>query len=502
MTLNQQLSRYLDAGFPILYIDTFEEKKIENIICKIADRRTICSWSIANGYGEYSTKNNEWIIPPSKDESTEMTRVLENKLAINDELHRTIFLIKDAHIALENQDVVAYLKEIAVRISCGLECCVILLSSVVKIPVELEKYITILENNYQSFEDICNIINQFILDNELTPITPKLLEDMAVAFKGLSEFEINNLLALAAAEDGELSRSNLSLIFEQKKQMILKSGILEMIPVKEKIDDIGGLEILKQWLRRKSKIIQNMKLAYNFGVDMPKGVLIAGIPGCGKSLCAKAAASLFEVPILRLDVGKLMGKYLGESEANLRKAIHLAEAIAPCVLWVDELEKEFSGIGSEGGNEVTTRLFDFFLTWMQEKTSAAFVVATANDITKLPPELLRKGRFDEIFFVDLPNNQERRRIFEIHIAKRRKQDMDKIRISDLVSKTEGYSGADIEGVVKEAIEYAFVDDKDSVTTEDILAVIGNTNSLSVIMKEPIDKMRKEYEQRKFKNASR
>ena len=180
----------------------------------------------------------------------------------------------------------------------------------------------------------------------------------------------------------------------------------------------------------------------------------------------------------------------------------VAEAIAPCVLWVDELEKAFAGMGADGGHEVTTRLFGTFLTWMQEKTSAAFVVATANDITKLPPELLRKGRFDEIFFVGLPTSEERRKIFEIHIAKRRKQDMAKIKLSDLVSKTEGYSGADIEGVVKEAVECAFADGKDAVTTEDILAAIKNTNSLSVIMKEPLEKMKKEYEQRKLKNASR
>lgn len=503
MSLKQQLSNYMDAGFPILYIDTFEEAKVEHTIRQIADRRTVCSWSKANGYGEYSSKTHEWLLPPTKNESTELVKVLESKLSMEDDLHRTILLIKDAHIALENLEVVAYLKEIAIRISNGLDCCVILLSPVVTVPVELEKYITLLENDYQSFEDICGIINRFLAEHDqVEPVTPKLLEDMAVAFKGLSEFEINNLLALAVSEDGELSRNNISLIFEQKKQIIRKSGILEMVPVKERISDIGGLEILKQWLKRKSKVIQNMKDAENFGVDMPKGVLIAGVPGCGKSLCAKAAASLFEVPILRLDVGKLMGKYLGESESNLRKAIHLAEAIAPCVLWVDELEKAFAGMGAEGGHEVTTRLFGTFLTWMQEKTSAAFVVATANDITKLPPELLRKGRFDEIFYVGLPTSEERRKIFEIHIAKRRKQDMAKIKISDLVAKTEGYSGADIEGVVKEAVECAFADGKDAVTTEDILAAIKNTNSLSVIMKEPLEKMKKEYEQRKLKNASR
>lgn len=500
--LKNALSRYLDAGFPILYVNSFEEAKIEETIKEIADRRIVAIWSMATGYGEFSAKTNEWLMPPTKDDSTDIESVLNNKLIYEADLQRTIFIIKDAHVVLENPQVIALIKEIANKISTGCDSCVILLSPVIKIPVELEKYITILENDYQSYDDICRIIKAFVSENELQELNAKLLEDLAMAFKGLSEFEISNLLALAVADDGELTRKDLSLIFEQKKQMILKSGILEMIPLKEKIEDIGGLENLKAWLRRKAIIIKNIKKAEGFGVDMPKGVLIAGVPGCGKSLCAKAAASLFEVPILRLDVGKLMGKYLGESEANLRKAINLAEAISPCVLWVDELEKAFAGMGSDSGHEVTTRLFGTFLTWMQEKTSTTFVVATANDITKLPPELLRKGRFDEIFFVGLPKEDERKKIFEIHISKRRKKDMSGIDVGKLVFKTSGYSGADIEGVVKESVEYAFTEGADALTTEHILKAINNTNSLSVIMKESLDKMTQEYEKRKLKNAAR
>ena len=482
MNLKDNLLRYLDAGFPILYINSFEEAKIEETIKEIADRRTVAIWSMATGYGEFSTKTNEWLMPPTKDDSTDIESVLNNKLIYESDLQRTIFVIKDVHMILENPQVIALIKEIANKISAGCDSCIILISPVIKIPVELEKYITVLENDYQSYDDICRIIKEFVSENELPELNAKLLEDLAMVFKGLSEFEILNLLALAVSDDGELTRKDLSLIFEQKKQMILKSGLLEMIPLKEKIEDIGGLENLKAWLRRKAIIIKNIKKAEGFGVDMPKGVLIAGVPGCGKSLCAKAAASLFEVPILRLDVGKLMGKYLGESEANLRKAINLAEAISPCVLWVDELEKAFAGMGSDNGHEVTTRLFGTFLTWMQEKTSTTFVVATANDITKLPPELLRKGRFDEIFFVGLPKEDERRKIFEIHISKRRKQDIVGIDVGKLVSKTSGYSGADIEGVVKEAVEYAFTEGADALTTEHILKVINNTNSLSVIIK--------------------
>ena len=335
------------------------------------------------------------------------------------------------------------------------------------------------------------------------PIQESLVDEFAVALKGLTEYEILNLLALAYSRRGDLYREDLSLIFDQKQQMIKKAGILEMIPLNETMEDIGGLENLKEWFKRKAKVYKNMDKASAYGVDMPKGVLIAGVPGCGKSLNAKAAANLFEVPLLRLDMGRLMGKYVGESEGNLRKAIALAEAISPCVLWIDELEKAFAGIGESGGGaEVTTRLFGNFLTWMQEKTSPVFVVATANNITKLPPELLRKGRFDEIFYVGLPNAQEREKIFQIHIGKRRKQDLGKINIGTLVDKTSGFSGADIEGVVKDAVEAAFADDKDGVRTEDLLEAVKNTNSLSEIMADSLKKMEEEYKSRKFKNASK
>ena len=376
-----------------------------------------------------------------------------------------------------------------------------MVSPVLTIPKSLEKFITVIEQEYIDDREIRRIINDFTAENELPPVAPDLIEQLAVALKGLTEMEVNQILALAVSTNGDITKKDLQFIFEQKQQMIMKSGILEMIPLKEKIDDIGGLENLKEWLKRKSKVFNNINKAEEFGVNMPKGLLIAGVPGCGKSLSAKAAASLFEVPLLRLDMGRLMGKYVGESESNMRQAIRLAEAIAPCVLWIDELEKAFAGIGSQNGNEVTTRLFGTFLTWMQEKTSPAFVLATANDITKMPPELLRKGRFDEIFFVDLPNPAERRKIFEVHIKKRRPKDLANIDISKLVNMTDGYSGADIEGVVRDGIENAFCDGEDHITTEYISDAIKNTTSLSEIMKDDLEKMKDEYTKRKLKNAT-
>ncbi|MCM1251702.1 MAG: AAA family ATPase [Clostridium sp.] len=493
--LKSNLIRYIDAGFPIIYINTFEEEKVDELVTSVASGREIYEWNETNGYIDFVTKT------PMMEDCT-LERMLYG-LKTREMLDRKIILLKDIAAYLDDAKIVSRLKGLARMICGGVDATIIIVSNTLIIPKELEKFITILEMDYLEKDEIRQVILNFIEDNNMRGIKESLLEEMATAFKGLTEFEVNNLLALAYADDGKLSKEDLRLIFDQKQQMIKKAGILEMIPLKEKFEDIGGLENLKEWFSRKEKVYKDMERAKAYGVDMPKGVLIAGLPGCGKSLSAKAAAALFEVPLLRLDMGRLMGKYVGESEGNLRQAIALAEAISPCVLWIDELEKAFAGVGGSGGGaDVTTRLFGNFLTWMQEKESSVFVVATANDIMKMPSELLRKGRFDEIFYVGLPNEEEREEIFKIHIKKRRMKDFGNIRVSDFMAKTKGFSGADIEGVVKDAVEMAFADGKDSLQTQDILDAIQSTHSLSEMMKESIEKMEKEYEKRKFKNASR
>lgn len=494
-TFKAKLVRYIDAGFPIIYINTFEEDKVDSLIPEISSGKEVYEWNETNGYIDFETK-----APLQEDCSFE--RMLD-QLKVPDLLNRKILVFKDITPYLDEPRIVSKIKGLARMINQGVDATVIIVSSVLVIPKDIEKYVTILEMDYLNTEEIKAVIHSFVKENLNQQVEACLVEEFALAFKGLTEFEILNLLALSYADDGELTKKDLRLIFDQKQQMIKKAGILEMIPLKETIHDIGGLENLKAWFIKKAKVYKNMNNAKKYGVDMPKGVLIAGVPGCGKSLNAKAAANLFEVPLLRLDMGRLMGKYVGESEGNLRSAIALAEAISPCVLWIDELEKAFAGIGGSGGGaEVTTRLFGNFLTWMQEKESPTFVVATANDITQLPPELLRKGRFDEIFYVGLPNKEEREKIFNIHIRKRRPQDLKNIRVKDLVSITEGFSGADIEGVVKDAIESAFAEDKVSIQTADVIDAIKDTHSLSEIMKDTLEKMTKEYESRKFKSASK
>lgn len=491
--LKEKIVQYMEAGNPILYVNSFEESKIDAIVLSVLSGYKALEWNGVKGLIDFRTKK-----PYVKDKGLAETLSLLTT-DIRSELEGCVLVIKDVYSYLEDRDVIAALKYIAQKIADGLDATVILVSSLMKIPRELEKFITILELEYPIQNEIKAQITDFSAEQETT-IAESLLEEMSMAFKGLTAFEIESLLAAAWAKDGMLTRDSLKLIFDQKRQMIMKSGILEMIPLKERPEDIGGLENLKSWLERKSRIFHSINRAMEYGVEMPKDVLIAGVPGCGKSLTAKVTAQMFEVPLLRLDMGKIMGKYVGESEENMRRAIALAEAISPCVLWIDELEKAFAGINGSG-NEVTVRLFGTFLTWMQEKNSPAFVIATANDITKLPPELLRKGRFDEIFYVGLPNHEERRKIFEIHIRKRRKDDLSKINLDKLARETDGYSGADIEGVVRDAVENSYADSKPELTTDYILDAIHQTNSLSEIMKDALEKLAEEYENRKFKNAS-
>ncbi len=503
--LSERMTLYMDAGFPIIYIETFEEDKVERAVETASCNREILEWNVR---GLFYSKSEE------KREGMTLLEALNNfanpksmgtdKFAQRYSLARRVLLIKDAQELLDVPEIVAQLKFLSEQIVSGTlaDANIVIVSSRANVPKALEHYVTMLAVDYLSTADIRRIILDFCEKQDIPAPMEDFLRELSLAFKGLPEFEIVNILSLALADNGEIGRADLKLIHEQKKQLVQKSGIMEMVSVREKLSDIGGLENLKNWLTAKAKVLKNIDKAQAYGVDLPKGVLIAGLPGCGKSLNAKAAAALFDVPLLRMDMGRLMGKYVGESEANMRHAIALAEAISPCVLWIDELEKAFAGIGGGGGgNEVTTRLFGTFLTWMQEKDGLAFVVATANNITHLPPELLRKGRFDEIFYVGLPSPAERAKIFQIHIGRRRPNDLPNIDIAKLAKATEGYSGADIEGVVKDAIERAFTQDMPQVTTDIILQAINDTASLSVIMKDQIEKMSKEYKDRHFKNAS-
>ncbi len=485
------LASYVEALRPIIYINHFDFDAIDRLISEIGNDVKIFEYNHANKYCDFKTKNQ------NQDYS------LSNFLSLMEasETGKYFIVLKDIHNDLENPEIIAKLKSIALKMLYKEDfyITIFIVSTKLVVPQELEKLITIFDIPYPEHNEILSIINNYAKDMEIK-IEEDIIYELATLFKGFSDFEIRQILNLAYQNSGSIDRDDLDLILKEKEQIIKKSAMLEIIASKESTEDIGGLQTLKDYLSKKEKIFKDLGKAKKFGVDLPKGILIVGMPGCGKSLTAKAAAVLFDVPLLRLDIGKLMGKYVGESEDNLRRSIKTAEAVSPCVLWIDELEKAFAGIGGVGGgSDITTRLFGNFLTWLQEKQSSVYVIATSNDISKLPPEFLRKGRFDELFFVKMPNGEERKKIFEIHFNKRGKLNLN-IDTIKLIKETEGYSGADIEAVVKESIENAFIKN-DNISTEKILEIIKKTKSISVTLKDKIKEIDENLKKFDMKEAS-
>ncbi len=492
-TINK-LASYVDALRPIIYINHFDFKVIDEAIASIGSKTKYVEFNNALGLVDFKSK------------SPMMECDLEHflRLTMDDGFEQETFLVlKDVHQELTNPKIIALLKRIAENnvYNDNFNTTIFILSETTVIPKELENYITVFDIPLPTLSEILTIVNDFVKDLDIE-VENDTVDEIALSFKGLNEFQIKQILNLAYQDGGRIDNNDKVLILKEKEQFIKKSGMLEIINFSETINDIGGLENLKDWLQRKAKIFANLDKAIKFGVDVPKGVMIIGMPGCGKSLTAKATASLFEIPLVRLDVGRLLGKYVGESEENMRKALRLSEAISPCVLWIDEIEKAFAGVGGDGGgSDVTTRLFGQFLTWMQEKDNTVFIVATANDISHLPPEFLRKGRFDELFFVNLPNGEERRKILDIHLKKRNKwnPEIDSI---GLIKETEGFNGADLESVVKDTIESAFIDGRTLIRTEDLIKTIKETKSISNTLNDKIEEIEKTIKKIDIKPASK
>ncbi|MDR3170409.1 MAG: AAA family ATPase [Treponema sp.] len=497
-----KLAGYVDALRPIIYINHFDFHAVDELIVSISKGVAIHEYNEAGHYVDFKNKTPKGVIPESDN--------LEGFLAaFDDNSPQKVFLVlKDIHryFSIDSHsykpELIARLKSIAQRTmyNDGVYVTIFLVCSEFILPIELEKMVTVFDIPLPSLNEIESIISDYAKSFQIQ-IDENTLNELTVSFKGLSDFEIRQILNLAYQESGMIDVKDKNLVLKEKEQIIKKSGILEIVPVNSTMYDVGGLASLKKYLRDKSRIFNNLGEARKFGIDLPKGILIVGMPGCGKSLTAKATANQFSVPLLRLDIGKLMGKYVGESENNLRRAIKTAEAVSPCVLWIDELEKAFAGVGGSGGaSDITTRLFGQFLTWLQEKESSVYVVATSNKLSALPPEFKRKGRFDELFLVELPDENERKKIFEIHLKKRKKL-TEAVDVIKLLKVTEGYSGADIEAIVKETVETAFISDDRTVTTDKLLETIKNTKSISVTLADDIKKLKEEYEKYNFKKAN-
>lgn len=494
-SVKNEIISSIESTNPLIYINHFDSYLFNNLIQDIAEDASIYEYTDALGvkYGISNPFNDIDLISFLK-ELPDIIFDLEKDLVV---------ILNDIHNDLDKPEVIAllkYLSNIILYYDLDFSCTIFILSSKLVIPKEIEPYITIIDIPAPHNVDIINIMNEFI-DKHYITISGYVFNEIALALKGLNEFQINKILNIAYMNGGTIDLDDKQLILKEKEQFLKKSGMLELVNFKDTIEDIGGLDVLKEWLEQKAKIFKNLDEALKFGVSPPNGIMIVGMPGCGKSLTAKATASLFNIPLVRLDVGRLLGKYVGESEDNMRQALRLAEDTSPCVLWIDEIEKAFSGIGGQGGSEVTTRLFGQFLTWMQEKSSNVFIVATANDISNIPPEFLRKGRFDELFFVDLPTKTERKNILEIHLKNKKKFNLN-IDIDKLASKTDGFNGADLESTIKDAIETVFLNDKGELSTDDLLNAIKSTKSISATLKDKLASIKDTIKKMDIKSASK
>jgi SpoVK/Ycf46/Vps4 family AAA+-type ATPase len=459
-------------------------------------------WSITEGF--------EGVIPPRRSRNQSaleldmaldaLDYILKWEPSPGGPSNGAIFVLKDFDPFIAAPSVERKLRDVA-RALKATRKTVIILSPVLKIPSHLEKTITVVDYPLPTFEDLKRILENMVRQVQDNPNVRITLEEedtelFVKAALGLTAEEAESVFAKALVKDGRLERMDVQEVLSEKKQIIRKTGILEYYETDIQFNDVGGLDLLKDWLRKRKRAFTEKARA--FGLPEPRGMLLIGVQGCGKSLTAKAVASLWELPLLRFDVGSVFAKYVGESEANIRKAIQVAESIAPCVLWIDELEKGFSHMTGGEDSGTSARVFAYFLTWLQEKTSPVFVVCTANDVHRLPPELLRKGRLDEIFFIDLPTERERREIFEIHLRRRnrRPEDFDLDRLAQV---SEGFSGSEIEQAIIAALYDAFEEERE-VTTEDIVRNIQLTVPLSQTMREQIQSLR-EWARTRARQAS-
>lgn len=462
MKFVDELQNYLKARYPLILIKSTEEDRLTMDLKLVAKTlgHDLITWSIASGLKSDNKQFDISTIEPKK--------AIDTCEGIAKTDKPTIFVFYDIVPVISSPQTGAIyqrrLKEFALNIRThGYRCNCILVSSKSEIDGSINSEITVLDYPLPNRQEVSEQISKFIsqykgMKGVSVDTSVETLSALTSASLGLTYAEIENCLARALVEDHKLDINDIKSIVNEKKQIIRKSGILEYVENKLSLEDVGGLTVLKRWLELRGKTFSEDAKA--FGLNPPKGVLLVGIPGCGKSLTAKCIASAWSMPLLKLDMGKIFGKYVGDSEANIRQALKTAEAIAPCVLWIDEIEKGLSGGGSDGGT--SSRVFGNILTWMQDKTSPVFTFATANNIRNLPPELLRKGRFDEIFFVDLPDFEERKKILEIHIGKSGRDlknfDLDKLaKMSgeDNYGANVRLAGAEIEAWVKDALMEAY-----------------------------------------------
>jgi ATP-dependent 26S proteasome regulatory subunit len=488
----EELDVLIRARYPIIYVVSWEEERVEQCLRKIAEKRNkqLFVWTVTQGIVKSGT-------PPQRakaggDSTADPLSALD---AVINQIEPAIYLFKDFHHFMEdersNLSVIRRLRDVAYHLRDTYKTIVIV-SPIMSIAPELSKDVTLVEFALPRVREFNRLLDRIIEDMKDNPnvhidLPPDDRERLLHAARGLTLKEAENVFAKTLVMAGKLDADDVSVVFSEKQQIIRKSGLLEYYETHENFNNVAGLENLKEWLIKRR--IAFTERAARFGLTAPRGVMLLGVQGCGKSLCAKAAASLWNVPLLRFDLGRMFSSLVGSSEENVRRAIQIAESVAPAILWVDEIDKALAGATAASGSDAGTssRVFGTLLTWLSEKTSAVFVICTANDISHLPPELLRKGRLDEIFFVDLPTIEERIEIFQIHL-KKRGRDPAKFALETLARMCDGFSGAEIEEAIVSALFDAF-SQQEELATEHIKHSLSETVPLSKTMSEEINRLK-------------
>ena len=488
MDFVKELDLLIRSRYPVIYVRTSEEERTCNIAANIAraQKKNLFQWSSTEGLRMVESFHGG--LMPGGDELRQPVAALE---AILQDTGRAIYIMKDLHSYIDDRATVRKLRDLYQNLKRSYKTLIVL-SPVKKIPPDLEKEVYFVNMPLPDvamlrklLQDISGSLKQ---DGRITiDGADTLVTHIADAALGLTLDEAERVFFKAIARDARLSEVDVQFVRDEKRQVVQKSGLLEYYDEVENLNNVGGLKLLKAWLRRRARAFEPK--ARDYGLPAPKGLLLLGVQGCGKTLAAKAVAGSWGFPLLRLDMSRIFGSLIGSSEENMRRALEMADAVSPCVLWIDEIEKTFSGIESSGMSDAgtTARVFGSFLTWMQDKTGNVFCVATANSVSRVPPELLRKGRFDEIFFVDLPNADERKEILAIHLARRRRKP-DAFDLPALVKRSDGYSGAEIEQAILSAMYDAY-DENREVSSRDVLRAMETAVPLSVTMREEIEQLR-------------
>jgi SpoVK/Ycf46/Vps4 family AAA+-type ATPase len=457
----------LKARYPIIYISTYEEERIEYIIRLCTKKyvaRTYYSWDFINGY--QGNPNDSGFAAKNPLEALELVEKLTPETA-------SVFILKDYNNFLKDISITRKLKNLNRDLKTQPKNLIIIAPEI-NIPESLKEIITVVEFPLPSYLEIQEELKRLTTSLQ-QEIIPEQLNELTVACQGLSLERIRRVLSKIITQYGEISEGSPRLILEEKKQIIQQSQLLEFCIADKKISDLGGLDNFKIWLKRRDNAFS--QTAIDYGLPYPKGVLLVGVQGTGKSLAAKTIANEWKLPLLKLDFGRLFASLVGQSESRVRQMIQTAEALSPCVLWVDEIDKSFSGIQNGGDSGTTSRVLATFITWLSEKTTPVFVVATANNIEWIPPEVVRKGRFDEVFFLALPTRQERQAIFEVHLQKSQRANLENFQIPLLGDLSKDFSGAEIEQVIVDAMRLGFSEQRE-FTNEDLIVSIQNSVPLA------------------------